>query len=242
MAGDDWALVTGGSRSIGGGIYRRLTEDGYKVLILDREAPDHEAHSAFIQVDLMDEGATAAALDEALAGGRRIGRLVNNVGHVKPATVEEQRLEDFDAVMRLNVRVAMQIGQALIPGMRHLGGGRIASISSRAALGKELRTAYAASKSALHGLTKTWALELAKDGITVNCVAPGSIDTPLWRAVNPSQDPRTQKIIDGIPVGRLGTPDDIANAVSFLLDERSGFVTGQILYVCGGLTVGSARA
>ena len=150
----------------------------------------------------MDEAA-GGGLDEALAGGRRIGRLVNNVGHVKPATVEEQRLEDFDAVMRLNVRVAMQIGQALIPGMRHLGGEADRLDFQPCGFGKELRTAYAASKSALHGLTKTWALELAKDGITVNCVAPGSIDTPLWRAVNPpgSPDPEDHRRHSGGPFG-----------------------------------------
>src|SRR3546814_1730640 len=117
------------------------------------------------------------------------------------------------------------------------GQGRIVAISSRAALGKELRTSYAASKSALHGLMKTWALELARDGITANAIGPGSIETPLWHAANPSQDPRTQKILDSIPVGRPGTPAAIANAVSFFLDARSGFVTGQVLYVCGGLTV-----
>ncbi|MBT5266692.1 MAG: SDR family oxidoreductase [Rhodospirillaceae bacterium] len=238
----EWVLVTGGGRSIGGGICKRLKEEGYSVLVFDREDPDHDAVDDFTRVDLMDERHTAQALEGALSGGRKITRLVNNVGHVRPALLEDQTLEDFDDVMALNVRAAIQIGQALAPGMRESGFGRIVSISSRAALGKELRTAYAASKAALHGLTKTWALELAPAGVTVNCIGPGSIETPLWHRVNPADDPRTEQILKTIPVQRIGQPQDIANAVAFFLDARSGFVTGQVLYVCGGLTVGSARA
>jgi 3-oxoacyl-[acyl-carrier protein] reductase len=232
-------LVTGGSQSIGRGIVERLLDDGYEVTILDRVRPEPAMAARWIQVDLMDGDATDAAVREALSDGP-ITRVVHNVGHVRPNLLEDTKLEDFDAVIALNVRPAIRITQALLPGMKTARSGRIAAISSRAALGKELRTSYAASKSALHGLVKTWALELARDGITVNAVAPGSIETPLWRAANPSQDPRTQKILDSIPVGRIGVPADIANAVAFFLDGRSSFVTGQILYVCGGFTVGSA--
>ena len=234
-------LVTGGARSIGRGIVGRLIDDGYEVTILDREAPEPSTTARWIQVDLMDGDATDAAVREALADGP-ITRVVHNVGHVRPTLLDETTLSDFDDVMALNVKTTIRITQALLPGMRAARSGRIVAISSRAALGKELRTSYAASKAALHGLMKTWALELARDGITANAVAPGSIETPLWHAANPSQDPRTRKILDSIPVGRLGQPEDIANAVSFFLDGRSGFVTGQVLYVCGGLTVGSARA
>jgi len=234
-------LVTGGARSIGRGIVARLLDDGYEVTILDREAPEPPTTARWIEVDLMDGDATDAAVREALADGP-ITRVVHNVGHVRPTLLDETSLSDFDDVMALNVKTTIRITQALLPGMRAARSGRIVAISSRAALGKELRTSYAASKAALHGLMKTWALELARDGITANAVAPGSIETPLWHAANPSQDPRTQKILDSIPVGRLGQPEDIANAVAFFLDARSGFVTGQVLYVCGGLTVGSARA
>lgn len=234
-------LVTGGARSIGRGIVARLLDDGYDVTILDRVVPEPSTTARWIEVDLMDGAATDAAVRAALADGP-ITRVVHNVGHVRPNLLEDTRLDDFDAVMALNVRPAIAITQALLPGMRAAHSGRIVAISSRAALGKELRTSYAASKAALHGLMKTWALELAHDGITANAVAPGSIETPLWHEANPSQDPRTQRILDSIPVGRIGTPADIANAVAFFLDARSGFVTGQVLYVCGGLTVGSARA
>lgn len=235
------ALVTGGSRSIGLGIVERLMADGYEVVILDRMEPEPAVQARWVEVDLMDEIGLDRSLDDVLQDGP-ITRVVHNVGHVKPHVLEDTTLEDFDAVMHLNVRCALQITKALLPGMREQRFGRICSISSRAALGKQVRTAYSASKAALHGMTKTWALELAGDGITANAIGPGSIETPLWHAANPPDDPRTRKILDSIPVGRLGTPDDIANAVSFFLDARTGFVTGQVLYVCGGLTVGSARA
>ena len=122
--------------------------------------------------------------------------------------------------------------------MKDAKNGRIVSVSSRAALGKELRTAYSASKAGIHGMTRTWALELGEFNITVNAVAPGPIDTKLFRQVNPAGSPKTQKIIEGVPMKRLGTPDDIAHAVAFFLDERSSFITGQVLYACGGITVG----
>jgi 3-oxoacyl-[acyl-carrier protein] reductase len=105
-------------------------------------------------------------------------------------------------------------------------------------VGKELRTAYSATKAGLHGLTKTWALELGNRNITINAVAPGPIDTEMFRAVNPPDSPRTKKIIEGIPLKRMGTPADIAHATAFFLEERSGYITGQVLYVCGGITVG----
>ena len=235
------ALVTGGSRSIGRGIVERLKADGYEIVILDHVAPEPAVQSRWVEGDLMDEIGLDRALTDVLKDGP-ITRVVHNVGHVRPHILEDTTLEDFDAVMRLNVRCAIQVTKALLPGMRAAKFGRICSISSRAALGKEVRSAYAASKAALHGLTKTWALEMARDGITANAIGPGSIETPLWHSANPADDPRTQKILDSIPVGRLGQPEDIANAVSFFLDARSGFTTGQVLYVCGGLTVGSARA
>ena len=237
---DGAILVTGGSGEIGSAICARSAADGYDVINLDLAPPAGAAAARWVQADLADVVATRGVLQREAAGAP-ILRLVHCAGMVRPATLDTTTAEDFDAVIALNLRSAMLCTQALVPGMRRAGFGRIVSISSRASLGKELRTAYSASKAALHGMTRTWALELAKDGITVNAVAPGSIETKLFRKANPPEDPRTAAIISAIPVGRIGTPADIAQAVSFFLDRRSGFVTGQVMYVCGGLTVGLSR-
>jgi len=235
-------LITGASRGIGRATAARLAQDGYEVVTLDLQPPGQAlARETYIEADLADEDATARALAQALAAGP-ITRLVNNVGTVRPGSLEEATSADLAAVVSLNLRCTIQCTQALLPAMKQAGFGRIVSISSRAALGKELRTVYAATKAGIHGMTKTWALELGPHGITVNAVGPGPIGTELFHRVNPADSPRTRAIIEGIPVKRLGTPEDIAHAVASLLDERAGFITGQVLYVCGGMTVGNAGA
>lgn len=230
-------LVTGGSSGIGLAIARREAAAGRRVIVLDREAPPADLAARFISVDMMSADATAGALEAALADGP-VTRLVNNVGMVRPATLDDTRLSDLEAVMRLNLHTAVQCTQALLAGMREARFGRIVNISSRAAYGKELRSAYAASKAGLLGLTRTWALELGRDGITVNAIAPGPIATPLFTAANPPDAPRTRAIIDAVPVGRMGTAEDVAEGVGFFLSDGAGFITGQTLAVCGGITVG----
>jgi NAD(P)-dependent dehydrogenase (short-subunit alcohol dehydrogenase family) len=226
-------LITGGAGGIGAAIARRSREDGYEPVVLDREGEDA------IRCDLADPDSTAEALGRALAGGP-ITRIVNNVGAVFPNTAEEQSLAEFDAAVALNLRSAMQCTQALLPGMKQAGFGRIVSVSSRASLGKELRSAYAATKAGLLGLTRVWALELGRHGVTANAVGPGPIATDLFMEANPAESGRTRAIVESVPVQRMGAPEDVAHAVSYLVDERSGFVTGQTLYVCGGMTVGRA--
>lgn len=230
--GQERVLVTGGAAGIGAATAARCREDGYEVVVIDRVGDG-------IIADLADPAATAAALETALKDGP-ITRLVNNVGTVRPGPVERQTIEDLDAVVSLNLRCSLQCLQALLPGMKAAGFGRVVNIASRAALGKEDRSVYAATKAGLMGMAKVWALELGRFGITANCIGPGPIRTELFDRVNPEGDPRTQAIIDGVPVRRLGMPADIAHAASYLLDARSGFVTGQTLYVCGGMTVGAA--
>jgi len=227
-------LVTGGAAGIGLATVVACRVAGYEVVSLDREGDG-------IIADLSDPAATAAALELALEGGP-ITRLVNNVGVVRPGAVGEQSLADLEAVVSLNMRCALQCLQAVLPGMRAARFGRVVNMASRAALGKELRSVYAASKAALIGMAKVWALELGPDGITANAVGPGPIRTALFDRANPPQSPRTAAIIEAIPVRRMGTPEDVAHAVRFLLDAQSGFITGQVLYVCGGMTVGAAGA
>lgn len=225
-------LITGGASGIGAAIAQRCRMDGYEPVIIDRIGDG-------LIADLSDTQATAGALETALADGP-ITRLVNNVGMVCPNGVEAQSFEELEKVWALNLRCSLQCMQALLPGMKQAGFGRILNMSSRAALGKELRSAYAATKAGLIGMTRVWSLELGRFGITANAIGPGPIRTELFERANPPDSPRTQAIIDSVPVKRLGAPDDIAQATSFFLDDRSGFVTGQVLYVCGGMTVGVA--
>jgi 3-oxoacyl-[acyl-carrier protein] reductase len=230
----DRVLITGGANGIGRAVAERSRADGYEPVVIDVVGDG-------IRADLSNPQETARALEEALRDGP-ITRLVNNVGVVRPASIEDQTVDDLNLVMSLNLRCAMQCVQALLPGMKAANFGRIVNMSSRAALGKELRTAYAASKAALQGMARVWALELGQYGITVNAIGPGPIRTELFDRANPPDSPRTQAIINGIPVRRIGLPEDVAHAISFFLNANSGFVSGQVLYVCGGLTIGAAGA
>ncbi len=231
-------LVTGGSGGIGRAIIHRCIEDGYQIINLDRVAPSSllkgETHYA---VDLTDAHATRDILQR-ITRDHNILRVVNNAGFIRPGTLEDATLEDFDAVCALNLRAPMLVAQGLQPFMQAARFGRIINISSRAALGKELRTVYSATKAGLLGMTRTWALELAPFGVTVNAIGPGPIATELFLSGNPPDSPKTKKILESIPVKRMGEPEDIAHAVASLMDDRAGFITGQVLYVCGGMTVG----
>lgn len=236
---DNYALVTGGSRNIGAAIAQRLTDAGYAVIVADQREPEHRHYTDFLKLDLSDRDAARERLQDVLAG-RRVRCLVNNAGIVAPARLEETDLASVDRVLAVNLTASILCAQLVVPGMKAMGFGRIINISSRAALGKELRTAYASAKAALIGLTKTIALELAPSGITVNAVAPGPIRTALFEEVNPAGLPATQEIIRRIPVGFVGEPEDVADAVAFFASEKARFITGQVLYVCGGMTVGTA--
>lgn len=233
-----WAVVTGGARNIGQAIGRRLLDDGFRVVALDVLTPqDPDLQADAMQVDLSDR-MVAEQVFAQIAAQHPVTVLVNNVGIVRPALFDDVRVDDFETLLNLNTRTALIAAKALVPGMRKLGGGRIVMNTSRVTLGKEVRSLYSASKGALQAMARTWALELAKDRITVNCVAPGPIATSVFWANNPPDAHYTRALMAAIPVQRMGTAEDVANAVSFFCDARSGFVTGQTLFVCGGVTVG----
>lgn len=235
---DPCAVITGGARNIGQAIALRLQQDGYRTFVLDIETPEAESLKADARrVDLSDLDATRQLLEE-IADAHPVTCLVNNVGVVRPALLDDTRVEDFDPLMHLNVRSALVCTQALLPTMRRHGQGRIVMNASRVVLGKEARTLYSATKGALQSMARTWALELAGDGITVNCVAPGPIATTAFWENNPPDSERARRIVENIPMQRMGEPDDVAQAVSFFCDPRSSFITGQTLFICGGVTVG----
>jgi NAD(P)-dependent dehydrogenase (short-subunit alcohol dehydrogenase family) len=230
------AVVTGASRGIGAAIAKRLLDDGWQVYNLDIAAPTVKSGATWIETDLADEASISDAFAKILADGPVTG-LVNNAGIPGNEALQDTTLASFDRIIAINMRAPMICAQAVLDGMKAQGFGRIVNMSSRAHLGKTKRTAYAGTKGALISMTGVWALEMAEFGITVNAIAPGPIRTDLFDAANPPDDPRTQAIIESVPVKRLGEPDDIANAVSFFMSEKASFVTGQTLYVCGGTTL-----
>jgi len=165
---------------------------------------------------------------------------VHNAGVIRPALLPDVNIDDLEVVTALHLGSAITLAQAVLPAMRAQQFGRIVLMSCRGALGLATRSAYAATKAGMIGLARTWALELGAEGITVNVVAPGPIrGTEMFHAVVPENSERERKLADAIPVRRLGTPEDVAQAVGFFVSPLNGFVTGQVLYVCGGASVSS---
>ncbi len=214
----------------------RLSASGYFPVGLARTVPAYFP-GKFYAVDLADKDATEKALKDIFAK-YEVDGVVNNVGVVRPAPLENIRLEDMQAVFDLNLRPAVQCVQAALPGMKKRGWGRIVNISSLVIAGVPFRTSYAAAKSALASFTKSWALELATSGITVNAISPGPTDTELFNTNNPVGSESRQRYENGVPMQRVASPDEVAAPICFLLSEDASFITGQNLFVDGGSSVG----
>ncbi len=233
------AIVTGGSAGIGKVICEHLLRDGCEVISLSRRHADVDhpkLHS--VEVDLMDRQATLQAASE-VAKKYAVNTLVHNAGVIRGALLPEVKLEDLDALVELHLGSAIALTQAVLPTMKAQRFGRIVLMSSRAAVGAVTRTSYSATKAGMLGMARTWALELAPEGITVNVVAPGPIHTDMFYDVIPAGSEREKALQASIPVRRIGESADVARAVSFFADPANSFVTGQVLYVCGGTSVGA---
>ncbi len=234
-------LVTGATRGIGRAIVEHLLAQGEGVVGLARH-PDPTFPAPLVLVDLADPQATQRMLAE-VAAAFRIGRLVNNAGFNQLQPLGAIGPDEYRQIFDLNCRAAVDCTQALLPGIRAATdasgrpAGRIVNIASRSLLGRVEGSVYAAAKAALVGFTRSWALELAAQGVTVNCVAPGPIATEMFDLNNPPGDPRRQRLLDAVPMRRMGQPAEVAAAVAYLLSAGAAFTTGQTLFVCGGASI-----
>jgi NAD(P)-dependent dehydrogenase (short-subunit alcohol dehydrogenase family) len=231
-------LITGASKGIGLATAQRIAKDGGTVIGIARSAVDVNFPGPFFTADLILESETAQVLAQ-ITEQFEIDQLVNNAGKTTSSLLTQTTSKEFEEILQINMRAPMQCLQACLPSMVRNGRGRVVNISSRAALGMVKRTAYAGAKSGLIGMTRTWALELGAQGITVNAVAPGPVATELYLKNNPMSPEAREAFTSRIPLKRVGTPEEIAGAITYFLSDDASFVTGQVLYVCGGLSIGA---
>lgn len=242
------AIVTGGARGIGAGIALRLAADGMKVAVLDldqgacQEVVDQitaaGGQALAVGVDVSDEEAveTGVAFIADELGAPTV--LVNNAGVIRDNLLFKMTVEDWSTVMNVHLRGSFLMARTVQRHMTEAGFGRIVNLSSTSALGNRGQANYAAAKAGIQGFTKTLAIELGRFGITTNAIAPGFIATDMTRATAERMGITFEQMVEAgikdIPVGRVGQPEDIAAAVSFLCREDAGFVNGQVIYVAGG--------
>tara|TARA_R110001599_G_scaffold97946_5_gene252201 strand:+ start:7525 stop:8289 length:765 start_codon:yes stop_codon:yes gene_type:complete len=241
------AAVTGGARGIGLGIATRLAAQGVTTYLLDRDAKTLEGEVARlsgeglavrgIALDLTDGAAVERAFEQIGSAHGTLDFLVNNAGLVRDKRFLKMTEEDWDLVVDTNLRAQFLCCKAALQLMLERGFGRIVNLSSRAWLGGFGQANYSAAKGGVVSLTRSLAIEFAAKGITINAIAPGIVDTPLFQGFDTKVQARLKETV---PVKRIGTPDDIANAVEFFLDPDSSYITGQTLYVCGGRSLSSA--
>lgn len=240
------ALITGASRGIGRAAARRLAQEGYAVCINYHERRDCAESLAseltaagcramIYQADVADKAAVEAMAAAARAELGPVSLLVSNAGVAGQMQIQDVVESDFDRYFAVNVKGAYNAIQAVLPDMLHAHAGAIVTVSSMWGLrGASCEAVYSATKAALIGLTRSVALELAPSGIRANCVAPGVVNTDMVQVLGQET---LADLAQMTPLGRLGTPEDIAAAIAFLASDAAGFITGQVLTADGGFVV-----
>ena len=242
------AVVTGGARGIGAGTARRLSADGLAIAVLDLKEGDCAAtvdaitaaggRALAVGADVSDADQVQAAVDKVAAELGPPAVLINNAGVIRDNMLYKMTVDDWDTVLGIHLRGSFLMSKACQKHMVDQRFGRIVNLSSSSALGNRGQANYSAAKAGLQGFTKTLAIELGPFGITANAVAPGFIATDMTAAtaarIGIGFEDFQKAAAAGIPVRRVGTPDDVAHVISFLVSEGAGFVSGQVIYVAGG--------
>jgi NAD(P)-dependent dehydrogenase (short-subunit alcohol dehydrogenase family) len=241
---DKSAIVTGAANGIGKAISRRLKDDGCYIFAIDIDDVNGkslinelgENFAEYLHCNITSENEVETMFQSVISKKGKIDILVNNAGIIRDNMIHKMPTADFDAVIDTNLKGTWLMCRKAAMIMKEQKSGRIVNISSRAWLGNQGQSNYSASKAGIIGLTRVLALELGRYNVLVNAVAPGLIDTPLTQSLPLDV---LEKLIQAQPTKTMGKPEDIANAVSFLVSEKTGFITGQVIYVDGGKSIGA---
>ena len=237
------AIVTGSARGLGAATAKRLAAEGCKVVVTDIMREQAEATTAALKAeglaahcvvgDITNAGDVQRLVDESVEVFGGVHILVNNAGFPRDKYLVKMSEEDWDLVIQVMLKGAFLTCKAVIPRLIEQGWGRVVNISSRAHLGNPTQANYSAAKAGLIGMAKALAHEQGRYGITVNCVAPGFMETEMVQAL-PTYDVLKERAIERQPIKRVGHPRDVADAVAFLVSERAGFISGEVVHVTGG--------
>lgn len=240
---DKVAIVTGSARGLGAATARRLAQEGAKVVITDIMADRAEETAAELRKDgfqahcvvgnITKEADVQRIIDETVATFGGVHILVNNAGSPRDKYLVKMSEEDWSFVMDVMLKGAFLASRAVMPHMIAQGWGRVINISSRAHFGNPTQANYSAAKAGLIGMAKALSMEEGKFGVTVNCVAPGFMETEMIQAL-PTYEVIKERALSMQPVKRPGKPNDVADAVAFLASERASFISGEVLHVTGG--------
>ncbi|MDX3984761.1 MAG: 3-oxoacyl-ACP reductase FabG [Achromobacter sp.] len=240
---DKVAIVTGSARGLGAATARKLAAEGARVVITDVLAEQAEATAAALRADGLQAHCIVADItkaadvqrlvDETSATFGGVHILVNNAGFPRDKYLVKMSEQDWDLVMEVMLKGAFLACKTVMPHFIDQGWGRVVNISSRAHFGNPTQANYSAAKAGLIGMAKALAIEEGRYGITVNCVAPGFMETEMVQAL-PTYDTIKERAVQMQPIKRVGKPEDIANAVAFLVSEPASFITGEVLHVTGG--------